>query len=279
MTEQPTAKLEDLPVNPYIEWMHEQWQKDKEHLWPKAPLKPRAFEQRLGEGYLTVTDSSLIFESGQGDMIGFDLANLRVVRLVDRDSFEVLYSVQGEVKKASFRVVVTSAKSGKEIPTEMQKGSALTIVMTGAIVARFLSDHSGAQIEGIKKLTDQEIDSKLKRVQELIDLFPSQKELDDEEAADNVDWEHSLHMRTHDAIDELNLKIFPELAEKCAFGSISPEQRLRVIAMMAKRFQRHYDLKHLPSAEDDPSRNPEWFKEDVEMYLADESLLGNNLSY
>ena len=276
MTERPATKLEDLPINPYIEWMHEQWQKDKERLWPKAPLKPRTFEQKLGEGYLTVTDNSLIFENKQGETMGFDLPNLRLVRLLDRDDFEVLYSTQGEMKKASFRVVETSANSGRELTSEYQRGRALAIIVSGGVIARFLSDHSDAQTEGIRKWTDQEFDPKLRRIQELIDQFPSHKELMNEELADDSLTNFSVRMMYHDASDELDSTALVELDQACVNGWLSPEQRLKAVAIDTKRWTRMYELGQVPHIDDDPTGSPEFYRRLAEDNIKAESILGNN---
>ena len=278
MTERPATKLEDLPINPYIEWMLDQWLKVKERLWPKAPLKPRTFEQKLGDGYLSVTDNGLIFENKQGETMGFDLPNLRLVRLLDRDDFEVLYSTQGEMKKASFKMVPTAVRTGAEVTPEWQNGITQLRIITGAVVARFLSDRSLVQTEGIKRWTDQEVDVRLKQVLSLVDQFPSQQNLDDEERAGNVEWEYSLHMKMTNAIGEIEDKLLPELESACAQGSLSPEQRIRIVAMHAKMFQREYLLGHRPSAVNSPTGNPDWYKEEAEGWIKSELTLGDDLA-
>ena len=66
-------------------------------LWPYDGFAVRAIEKRLGEGRLTLTQQSLVFEAKNASSIGFDLPGLRLIRLQDVHTVELAYSVHGEV--------------------------------------------------------------------------------------------------------------------------------------------------------------------------------------
>ena len=80
---------------------------EMETLWPYGGFTVRASERRLGEGRLTLTEQSFLFEAKSAEMIGFDFPALRLIRLGDLNSVEVVYSIQGELRNASFRVKCT----------------------------------------------------------------------------------------------------------------------------------------------------------------------------
>src|SRR6202007_2442016 len=78
-----------------------------ETLWPYGGFSVRALDRKLGEGKLTLTRQSLLFEPKDGSAIGFDLANLRLIRLGDVHIVELAYSIQGELRSISLRVLCT----------------------------------------------------------------------------------------------------------------------------------------------------------------------------
>ena len=61
----------------------------------------QSFERRAGEGKVTLTKEAFLFEGKDGDVIGFDLQTLRLVRLKDVHTVEVTYSI----REAAERVV------------------------------------------------------------------------------------------------------------------------------------------------------------------------------
>src|SRR5271165_6466093 len=87
--------------------MQEGEYKEMEIIWPYGGFAVRAFERRLGEGKLTLTEQSLLFEAKSGETLGFDLPTLRLIRLKDVYTVEVAYSIQGELRNASWRIVCT----------------------------------------------------------------------------------------------------------------------------------------------------------------------------
>ena len=154
----------------------------------------------------------------------------------------------------------------------------MTIIVSSAVIARFLSDHSDAQVEGIRKWTDQEFDPKLRRIQELIDQFPSHKELMNEELADDSLTNFSVRMMYHDASDVLVSTALVELDQACVNGWLSPEQRLKAVAIDTKRWQRMYELGQVPHIDDDPTGNPAFYRRLAEDNIKTESNLGNDLT-
>ena len=91
-----------------------------ETLWPYGGFTVRAFERKLGEGKLTLTEQSLLFEAKNGETLGFDLPTLRLIRLKEVHTVEVAYSIQGELRNASFRIVCTfpDGTEREELPSD-----------------------------------------------------------------------------------------------------------------------------------------------------------------
>jgi hypothetical protein len=179
--------------------MQEGTHEGMETLWPYQGFGVRAFERRAGEGKLTLTKEAFLFEGKDGDMIGFDLQTLRLVRLKDVHNFEVTYSIQGELRNGSYRAVCTfpDGKELDELPSEEDPyRMSLFRAITGGIVARFLADHSRATTEGLIRISKEKFDARINDLAETIRLFPDKKQYDDE-----VWWDEELRKRTVEAAE------------------------------------------------------------------------------
>jgi len=148
--------------------MQEGAYEEMETLWPYGGFAVRAFERKLGEGKLTLTEQSLLFEAKDGSSIGFDFPNLRLIRLKESHTVELAYSIQGELRTASFRVLFTfpNGTERDELPSrDDSKDSyraSLFRAITGGVLARFLADRTGAKIEGVAKMTDEKFEARMK---------------------------------------------------------------------------------------------------------------------
>src|ERR1017187_263773 len=123
---------------------------EMETLWPYGGFAVKAVERKLGEGKLTLTDQSLIFDPKAGEYLGFDFVSLRLIRFIDVHTVEVAYSVQGEVRNASFRVVCTFTDGTERDnlpPEDDPYRMSLFRAITGGVVVRFLADHASAREE------------------------------------------------------------------------------------------------------------------------------------
>lgn len=170
-----------------------------ETLWPYGGFKVRAFERKLGEGMLTLTGQSLLFEAKNAEIIGFDFTALRLIRFVDPSSLDVVYSVQGELRNASFRVVCTFADGAERDGLPSREDSdrmSLLRAITGGVVARFLADHTNARVEGLSKVEHAKFEARIKDLHRNIALFPSKKEFED-----NVWWDDKLRQRSLEAAE------------------------------------------------------------------------------
>jgi hypothetical protein len=227
---------------------------EMETLWPYVGFAIRTVERRLGEGKLTLTGQSLIFEPKTGETIGFDLVNLRLIRLVDVYTVEVAYSVHGEVRNGSFRVVCTFTDGTErdELPSEDDSyRMSLFRAITGGVVARFLADHTNARVEGLSTMTDEKFRERTDDIERNLTLFPDKKQYDD-----NVWWDDGLKKRSLEEAesepkiwdDPYRHKLFftgtnPRMTVDNAFekldilqedwvnGRISPSQRAKCVAM------------------------------------------------
>jgi len=193
----------------------------------------------------------LLFEAKNAEIVGFDFAGLRLIRLGDPNSVDVVYSIQGELRNASFRVVCTFADGAErdELPSrEDSDRMSLLRAITGGVVARFLADHSSARPEGLSKMEPEKFEARIKDLQRNIDLFPNKKEFED-----NVWWDEQLRQRSLEAAkleteiwdDPYRDKIYytgtnPKMTVDNAFekldimqedwinGKLDPRQRARV---------------------------------------------------
>lgn len=228
-----------------------------ETLWPYHGFTVRTHERKLGEGKLTLTEQSLLFEASDGTTIGFDFPTLRLVRLTDVHTVELAYSIQGELRNASFRVVCTfpDGTERNELPSDDDSYRlSLFRAFTGGVVARFLADHASARVEGLVKMTDEKFEARMKDLERNISLFPDRKQYEDDvwrdeelrkrslEAAESEPqiWDDPYRDRlfytgTNPSmtVDNAFVKV-DLLLEDWVNGRISPLQRARCVAMEYK---------------------------------------------
>lgn len=165
-----------------------------ETLWPYGGFTVRALERKLGEGKLTLTGQSLLFESKDGSSIGFDFPNLRLIRLVDVHTVELAYSIQGELRSVSLRVLCTfpDGTERDDLPSKDEPyRMSLLRAITGGVVARFLADHSNARTEGLNRMPDNKFETRIKDLHANVALFPDKKQFED-----NVWWDEGLRKRS-----------------------------------------------------------------------------------
>jgi hypothetical protein len=259
---------------------------EMETLWPYGGFKVRTFERKLGGGMLTLTMQSFLFEAKNTEMIGFDFPALRLIRLVDSGSLEVVYSIQGELRNAAFRVVYTFPDGterdelpGEEDPYRMS----LLRAITGGVVARFLADHSNARVEGLTKIPDEKFAERIKDLERNLTLFPDKKQYDD-----NVWWDDELKKRSLQAAesepriwdDPLRSRLFytgtnPTMTVDNAFekldilqddwvnGRLSPPQRAKSVAMDYRLGLRMSEMGYT----DDQGGSPESWKASADKLL------------
>jgi hypothetical protein len=234
--------------------MQERAYEEMETLWPYGGFIVKASERKLGEGKLTLTEQSFLFEAGNGELVGFDLPALRLIRLQDPNALEVVYSVQGELRSASFRVKCTfpDGTERDELPSEEDSyRMSLLRAITGGVVARFLADHSNARIEGFTRMSDEKFGTRIKDLENTLSLFPDKRQYED-----NVWWDDALKDRSSEEAesepkiwdDPLRSRLFftggnPRMTVDNAFekldilqddwvnGRLSPTQRAKCVAM------------------------------------------------
>lgn len=231
-----------------------------ETLWPYGGFTVRAFERKLGEGKLTLTEQSLLFEAKDGSSVGFDFPNLRLIRLKEIHTVELAYSIQGELRSASFRVLFTFPNGterddlpSRDDPKDSYRAS-LFRAITGGVLARFLADSTSAKIEEVAKMTDEKFDARMKDLERNLDLFPDKKQYESDvwwdddlrkqslEAAESESqvWDDpykdrlfytgtSPSMTVDNTFEKLDL-----LREDWVNGRINPLQRAKCVAMEYK---------------------------------------------
>jgi hypothetical protein len=263
-----------------------------ETLWPYGGFTVRAFERKLGEGKLTLTEQSLLFEAKNGETLGFDFATLRLIRLRDVYTVEVAYSIQGELRNASWRIVCTFLDGTERdvLPLEDDPyRMSLLRAITGGALARFLADHSNAKLEGLTKMTDEKFEARIKDLERNIRLFPSKREIDD-----GVFWDEALRKRSLEEA-ELETSIWEDpdrarlfysgtnpsmtldnaiekidlLQEDWINGRLDPVQRAKSVAMDYKIKMRHAEMGYT----DDRGGSPQSWKAGAEKLLGFEKKL------
>jgi hypothetical protein len=170
-----------------------------ETLWPYQGFSVRAFERKAGEGKLALTKEAFLFDGKDGDILGFDLQTLRLLRLIDTHTLEIAYSIQGELHKGSYRVICTFPDGTEKdvLPSEEDPyRMSLFRAITGGVVARFLADQSNVSTEGLTRLTNEEFDARINDIAENIKLFPDKKQYEDD-----VWWDEELKKRSVEAAE------------------------------------------------------------------------------
>ena len=271
-------------------------QEKVETLWPYDGFSVKAFERKLGQGKLTLTGQSLIFEPKDGPSIGFDYPNLRLTRLPDVHTVELAYSIQGELKSTSLRVLCTfpDGTERDELPSRDEPyRMSLLRAITGGVVGRFLADHSDARTEGLSKMAQERFDARIKDIQANVALFPDKKQFED-----NVWWDEDLRKRSLAAAesepaiwdDPFRDRLFytgtnPRMTVDNAFekldlllddwtnGRLNPLQRARVAACDYKIEMRQSEMGYT----DSQGGTPEAWKASAERLLQFEKRLGINL--
>jgi len=266
---------------------------EMETLWPYGGFKVRAFERKLGEGKLTVTEQSLLFETKNGETLGFDLPTLRLIRLQEVHSVGMAYSIQGELRNATFRIVCTfvDGTERKDLPSrEDPYRMSLLRSITGGVVARFLADHSNAKVEDLSRMSDRKFEERISDLERNINLFPDKKQFEDD-----VWWDEGLRkksleaaqlepqiwddpgrnrlyytgtdptMTVDNALEKLDL-----LQEDWVNGRLSPDQRAKSVAIDYRTDMRQFELGYL-GARGEPSKV---WKDNAERLLQFEKSIG-----
>jgi hypothetical protein len=191
-----------------------------------------------------------------------------LVRLTDVHTVELAYSIQGELRSASFRVVCTFADGTEKEelpPREDAYRMSLFRAITGGVLARFLADHSSARVESLAPMTDEKFEARIKDLETNISLFPDKKQYDED-----VWWDEDLHKRSQElaqsepqvwddpfrdrllytgadpsmnvdnALEKLDL-----LQEDWVNGRLGPYQRAKSVAVDYRMDIRQYELGYL----------------------------------
>ena len=268
---------------------------EMETLWPDGGFAVRAFERKLGEGKLTLTDQSLIFESKSGASLGFDFANLRLIRLLDVLNVEVAFSVQGDIRSAQFRVVCTFTDGTERESLPMEDDSyrmSLFRAITGGVLVRFLGDHAKAREEGLTRMTDEKFESRVKDLERNLAIFPDKKQYEEDawsnddlkkrslEAAESEPkiWDDPYRnklfytgtnpsMTVDNAFEKLDI-----LQEDWVNGRLSALQRAKCVAMDYKIEMRQFEMGY-----EDKKGGPDTWKAAAEKLVKFEERAGLDL--
>jgi hypothetical protein len=237
----------------------------------------------LGDGKLTLTEQSLLFEGKSGGTLGFDFPTLRLIRLNDVYTLEVAYSIQGELRNATLKVACTfldgTERDVLPLDDDPYRMSLLRAI-TGGVVARFLADHSNAKLEGLTRMSDDKLEARIKDLERNTSLFPSKREIDDgvfwdeglrKQSLEEAELETSVwddpdrarlfytgtnpSMTLDNAIEKIDL-----LQEDWINGRLDPVQRAKSVAMDYKIKMRHAEMGYI----DDQGGSPQSWKAGAE---------------
>lgn len=196
--------------------------------FPGITFKVNANELTMGQGTITVLESSFLFEANDGKHFGFDLSSLRLVRVVKVNRFDVAYSLQGSLQKASFVTIPKYIRMNEGIekdvttnPLEWELAFWKLHTITGAVAARTLVDQSGSQSEGLSPMTNEEFESQFDRANSIVRKLPSQREIENGAVAGQ-----ELDVLERQLADSL-LK----LTDAWLMGNLSQRQREMVAAL------------------------------------------------
>ncbi len=244
--------------------------------FPGSNFRVDAIELSLGPGVITVLEYSFLFEANNHLHIGFDFDNVRLVRVRDINGFDVAYSFQGSIQKASFESSPKYVKKNDVIeknvttnPLSWAMASWKLRTITGAVVARTLVDRSGAQGDGFAPVTDEEFESQFRRISAIIGKLPSQKEIEN-----GVVTSQELGMVERELVDALL-----RLTDAWLMGNLSQRQRERVAALNYLDHLKRYELGwyHSTASEFYSEMTNQDYKENADDWLTEEMNWGSNL--
>ena len=129
--------------------------------------------------------------------IGFGFPNLRLIRLKDVHTVELAYSLQGEECSVLFRVLCTFPNGAErdELPPSDDRNdsyrASLFRAVTGGVLARFLADKIGAEVEGLERMTGEKFEARMKDLEWNMTLFPDKKQYESD-----IWWDDDLRARS-----------------------------------------------------------------------------------
>jgi hypothetical protein len=244
--------------------------------FPGSTFKVTADEISLGPGITTVLETSLLFEAVNHQHTGFDFGATRLVRANDIDGFEVAYSLQGSIQKASFTIKPKYIRKNEGIekdvtsnPLDWTSSFWKLHTITGAVTARILADRANVQAEGMTAMTPTEFDSEFRRALDSIARLPFQQKVEVESSA----------------LEELNnleaqlAGIFLKLSDAWLVGSLSLEQRVKTAVLHYLDFSKRYELgwhDAVPTEFSSAMTNQD-YKDNAENWLTEERSWGSDL--
>ena len=244
--------------------------------FPGSTFKVTANETTLGPGRITVLENSFLFEADDHGRVGFDLNALRLVRTKDINGFDTLHSAQGAIHGASFVTVPRYIRKNEGIdkdiatnPLDWPLSFWKLHTITGAVVARCLTDRTGVQSECSFALSDEEFESELNRAAAIIAKLPSQRRIEN-------------HDVTGQELDELERELaggLLTLTDGWLKGGLSLSQRERVGALDYLNDLKRYELGwyHSAPSERYSEMSNQDYKENADDWLSEESKWGTDL--
>jgi hypothetical protein len=246
--------------------------------FPGTTFKVTADEPSMGPGTMTVLEDGLLFEANKNHQhVGFDYSTVRLIRVRDLNVFDIAYSLQGSIRKASFVTTPRYSRRNEGIEKDVTTDPlswTMTFwklhTITGAIAARIVADRSGAQSEGLAPVSEEEFESRIRHAGELIERLPSQNEI----ASENSTGEQEL-----DGLEEQLTEIFLRLTDAWLLGNLSRRQRENVAALCYRDQLKRYKLgwyHPLPSTFYSRMTNQD-YNENAEDWLSEEMKWGSDL--
>jgi hypothetical protein len=244
--------------------------------FPGSTFKVTAEEVSLGPGTITVLEDSLLFEACNHQHVGFDFSTVRLVRVRDINGFDVAYSFQGSIQKASFvatpRYIRRNEGIEKDVTTNPFEWPMVfwkLHTITGAVVARTLVDRSGAQCEGFSLVSEDEFKSQIRQTRDIIERLPAQIEIETGKATSQL----------LSGLERQLTDILLGLKNAWLMGRLSQTQRENLVALCYRDQLKRYELGwfHTVASEFYTEMTNQDYKENADDWIAEEMKWGSNL--
>jgi hypothetical protein len=201
---------------------------------------------------------------------------LRLVRVENINIFDVVYSLQGSIRRTSFesnpRYVKKNESVEKDVTTNplgWSMASWKLRTVTGAVVARLLADRSGAPSEGFAPIADQDFELQIRHAVHIIGKLPSQKEIKHGGVAGQELKE----------LEKELVHVLLRLTDAWLKGNLSQRQREKVAALKYYDQLKRYEMGwyHSTASEFYAEMTNQDYKENAEDWLTEETNWGSNL--